>query len=78
MITIDVWEKSELRTQTNEHRRQNMLSSLFFQTLMIVLTTHVAMVDLALTVSTVIPVVVSMDTVETAAKKVTANAFHTN
>ena len=58
MITIDTWEKSELITQTNEHKRQNMLSTLFFQTLMIVLVTHVSMVDLALTVSTVIPVVV--------------------
>ena len=58
MMTIDMWEKSELRTQMNEHKRQNMLSTLFFQTLMTVLITHVSMVDLALTVSTVIPVVV--------------------
>ena len=58
MITTDMKEKSELRTQTNEHKRQNMLSTLFFQTLMTVLITHVSMVDLALTVSTVIPVVV--------------------
>ena len=58
MITIDTWENSELITQTNEHKRQNMLSTLFFQTLMIVLITRVSMVDLALTVSTVIPVVV--------------------
>ena len=57
MITIDMREKSELKTQTNEHKRQNMLYTLFFQTLMIVLVTHVSMVDLALTVSTVIPVV---------------------
>lgn len=57
MITIDMREKSELKTQTNERKRQNMLYTLFFQTLMIALVTHVSMVDLALTVSTVIPVV---------------------
>ena len=57
MITIDMREKSEQKTQANEHKRQNMLYTLFFQTLMIVLVTHVSMADLALTVSTVIPVV---------------------